>query len=163
MISHLKSVLSTLALLAAIPAHAAQPAANAATLEAVSGKVVCRTAGAIDGKSAELCVAQGMFAHDIYEVRVGDATAVKGIDDATTTGISGTFNGQTVSLKCDPVLSAPDNLTDGQIEGFRFMKPSASREELKQLAIRVNTVETGRHCVARSTADDVFTVDVKFQ
>lgn len=161
--SRLKFVLSTVALLAALPTHAASQAADTATLDAVSGKVVCRTVGTLDGKPGELCVAQGMFAHDIYEVRFGGTSAAKGTDDATTTGISGTFNGQTVTLKCEPVLSVPDNLTDAQIEGFRFMNPTASREELKQMAIRVNTVETGRHCVARANAVDIFTVDVKFQ
>ncbi len=150
------------ALCTTLTAQAASDAAVPQSLEAVSGKTVCRAAGAVDGKASELCVTLGTFAHDLYEVRFDGVPAVKGIDDATTEGIAGTYSGRTIALKCDPILSAPDTVTDAQIDAVRFMDPSGSRDALRQMAIRMNTVETGRHCVARADAAPLFAIDVRF-
>ncbi|MFC0401701.1 hypothetical protein [Paraburkholderia rhizosphaerae] len=103
------------------------------------------------------------MAHDIYEVRMDGTSVVKGIDDATSSGINGAYHGQPVSLKCEPVLSAPDNVSDAQIEGMRFMKPDGTREELKQLYLSLHTTETGRQCAINADANPLFTVDVRFK
>jgi hypothetical protein len=147
------------------PVDAASPAAEAATLDAVPGKTTCRAAtlNGQPGKSAELCVTQGSFAHDVYDVRIGGASVVKGIDDATTAGIASTYDGQPIRLTCTPVLSKPDDVTDAQIESMRFANPKGTHEELKRLYVTLHTVETGRHCAINDNAAELFAVDVRFQ
>ncbi|NPT61915.1 hypothetical protein [Paraburkholderia elongata] len=148
-----------------VSGYAATPTAGIPTLDPLPGKATCSIVNITNhvGKSAELCVTTGSFAHDLYEVRIDRSTVVKGIDDATTTGIASEYNGQSISLQCSPVLSAPDNITDAQIESVRFMNPSAKRDQLKQLFISINTTETGRRCTVRADLTELFSVDVHFR
>jgi hypothetical protein len=154
---------ASLSLPVCTPAHAAESAT--ATLDAMAGKTACRASALASqpGKSGELCVTQGSFAHDIYEVRIDGASVVKGIDDATTAGIAGTYNGQPVRLTCTPVLSKPEHVTDAQIESMRFANPQGTREQLIGLYQTLNTVETGRHCSIADNSAEWFAVDVRFE
>ncbi|WP_230461614.1 hypothetical protein [Burkholderia ubonensis] len=115
------------------------------------------------GSSLTLCVKKGHFAHDQYEVKVDGAVVVKGIDDETTGGVNGSYGGRPVNLTCAPVLSAPEEVTESQIESMRSMDPQATREQLKQRYLSLNTVETARHCVVRVDSKNVLSTDIHFE
>lgn len=138
----------------------------ATRLDPVDGKEAC-TAGInvpnTPGGSLALCIKKGLFAHDQYEVKADGAVVLKGIDDETTDGVNGSYSGRPISLKCTPVLAAPESVTDSQIESMRSSYPTASRDQLKQHYVLLNTLETGRHCVVRIDAANVLSADIRFE
>ncbi|WP_198363759.1 hypothetical protein [Burkholderia ubonensis] len=149
--------LSTSSAFAARPQVADEPGA---------GKDFCTPGESMpnaSGSSLTLCVKKGHFAHDQYEVKVDGAVVVKGIDDETTGGVNGSYGGRPVNLTCTPVLSAPEEVTESQIESMRSMDPQATREQLKQRYLSLNTVETARHCVVRVDSRNVLSTDIHFE
>ena len=143
---------------------ASAPVPDEATFDAVTNGTVCRTTlltGKI-GKSAELCLTSGLFAHDVYALRIDGQPVAQGIDDETTHGIVGQYQGQSVRLTCQPKLDAPTSVSNDQIDSVRKLKPDATRDELKKLYLSLNTTEVGRHCGVDSQSAELFSVDVRF-
>ncbi len=135
-------------------------------LTAQNGKNVCLSMNGVDGSSSpyDLCMAQGMFAHDIYAVRIGGIPILKGIDDSTTTGISGMFYGNPIRLRCEPVSQLANDITSKTIEdGIQYeqqgMKKSTFEERLRHV-ISTNVVEIGRHCILSNTNGVIAKLDV---
>ncbi|ACC76317.1 hypothetical protein VOI32_35980 [Paraburkholderia caribensis] len=164
------SILVAIALVTSIVvAHRPAVAAggsDAITLTPVDDKAACSptvSTQGTPGKSVELCITKGLFAHDLYEVKIDGTVVVKGIDDATTNGVNGAYGGQSINLTCTPVLSAPENVTDSQIESMRTLDPKATREQLKRQYVLLNTTETGRHCVVRTDSTNFLAVDILFE
>ncbi|MPV64315.1 hypothetical protein [Burkholderia sp. BE17] len=160
------SAISVVVSIALAPQLAVADAPGAIRLDPVAGKEAC-TAGVgvpnTPSGSLTLCVKKGLFAHDQYDVKADGAVVLKGIDDETTDGVNGSYSGRPISLKCSPVLSAPDSVTDSQIEAMRNSYPTASRDQLKQHYMLLNTLETGRHCIVRIDETSLLSVDIHFE
>lgn len=140
------------------------PDPDAVEFDAISRQTVCRTTlltGKI-GQSAQLCVSEGLFAHDLYELRIDGVEVAKGIDDETTQGVSGQFHDQAIKLTCQPQLDVPKNVTDAQIESVRASLPNGTHDDLKKLYLSLNSTEIGRHCTVAAQAAELFSVDVRF-
>ncbi|MPV67675.1 hypothetical protein [Burkholderia sp. BE17] len=160
------SAISLVVSIALAPQLAVADAPGAIRLDPVAGKEVCTAGVGVpntpDGLLS-LCVKKGLFTHDQYEVKANGAVILKGIDDETTDGVSGSYSGRPIDLKCTPVLSAPDSVTDSQIESIRKSYPTASRDQLKQHYMLLITLETGRHCVVRIEETSLLSVDLHFE
>jgi hypothetical protein len=152
---------------------AAEPNQTASTfstpmLMAESGKNICQPMTSPDGNPSafELCVANGLFAHDVYTIRTAGVSIVKGIDDETTNGINGLFYGNPIHLKCEPISQFYDKLSDKEIEdqanSLNNKIPNSTFEERKQMVIAMNMVEIGRHCTLSNSNGIAARLDVKF-
>ena len=82
-----------------------------------------------DTVTAELCVTQASFAHDNYKLKINDSTVLMGIDDQTTTGISTSYNGKPVSLRCAPQLVN----SASSINDIRKIVPMFSDQKINEL------------------------------
>ncbi|WP_199541858.1 hypothetical protein [Paraburkholderia kururiensis] len=146
----------------------ADAASSKPVLMAEAGKDICQPMTGPDGSASafELCVANGLFAHDVYSVRIAGVPVVKGIDDETTKGVGGTFYGNPISLKCEPINEPYDKVTDKELDeranSLEKTMPNSTFEERKRFAILMNTVETGRHCALSNSNGIVSRLDVKF-
>jgi hypothetical protein len=146
----------------------ADPVSSKPVLMAESGKNICQPMTGPDGSASafELCVANGLFAHDVYSVRVAGVFVVKGIDDETTKGVGGTFYGNPISLKCEPINEPYEKFTDKELDdranSLEKTMPNSTFEERKRFAVRMNMVETGRHCALSNSDGIVSRLDVKF-
>ncbi|RBB31490.1 hypothetical protein DPV79_40930 [Burkholderia reimsis] len=160
------SAISLAASIALAPQLAVADAPGAIRLDPVAGKEACTAGVGVPNTSSgslALCVKNGLFAHDQYEVKADGAVVLQGIDDETTDGVNGSYSGRPISLKCTPVLSAPESVTDSQIEPMRSSYPTASRDQLKQHYVLLNTLETGRHCVVRVDSTNILSADIHFE
>lgn len=132
----------------------------------IPGKAVCKSSsGAIKDISikSELCVTQGSFSHDVYVLKINGKPVLKGIDDETTKGISSTFQNQKINLTCSPQHKAPNEVSQEKIEATQKAVPNLSFEEARKMAIMMETVETGRLCIASSGENPFMTVQVNFE
>lgn len=141
---------------------------TAPLLMAEVGKNICQPMKGGDGNSSpfELCVANGMFSHDIYEVRIAGVSVIRAIDDDTTKEVDGKFYGGIVNLRCDPVNQLANDVTnksiEDSVESLKKSMAKASFEDRMKFAIRMNTVEVGRHCTLSNSAGEVAKMSVKF-
>ena len=132
------------------------------------GENTCQAMNNVDEtpSSIELCVASGLFSHDIYSVRANHAVVVKGIDDETTKGIDGILHEHPVKLKCDPVNQLASDITASSlantIASLKKSMPNATFEARKNVAISMNLIETGRHCALSDSGGLVAKMDVKW-
>lgn len=133
-------------------------------LKAAPGKVVCQSRQVQIGDAASeaaLCVKGGNFSHDLYTFSINKKTAAKGIDDETTIGIIANYKGQEARLICVPQLQAPTDISAEKIAAYQeTMKLSA--EEARRLALRLESVETGRLCTATLNNEKLIEVQVTF-
>lgn len=138
------------------------------SLAAQTGKNICQPMNGADGSvsSFDLCVANGMFSHDVYDLQVGGISITKGVDDQTTTGIKSLFHGNEISLKCIPINQLANDVTAKTIEdsvnGMRKSMGKFSFEDRMNLAIRIHTVEVGRHCTLTASTGSVAMLDISF-
>jgi hypothetical protein len=132
----------------------------------IPGKAVCKpSSGAINDKSvkSELCVTQGNFSHDVYMLKINGKPVLKGIDEDTTKGISSTFQNQKINLTCTPQHKGPSEVSQEKIETTQKAIPNLSVEDARKMAIMMETVETGRLCIASSGESPFMTVQVNFE
>ena len=164
-----RSLLSAglLQLAAVSAAHAADRAPQA--IAAVPGKEVCVAGTAtVAGNTAptELCVTGGSFSHDLYALKIGGRTAVKGIDDQTTTGIAGTFNGAQLVLRCVPLELSPKGTPAANLVEVRRVLPGATEARVQELANLLSSIpmgmELGRTCTASSDGQAIISAQVSF-
>ncbi len=133
-------------------------------LKAVPGKVTCQSKQVqISGSAAEaaLCVAGGNFSHDTYVFSIDKKTAARGIDDETTKGVVASYKGQEAKLSCAPQVQAPADISAEKIAAYQEMM-KVSAEEARKLAMRLETVETGRLCSALLNNEKLIEVLVTF-
>ena len=134
-------------------------------LKAVPGKATCQAKQVqIGGAPAEaaLCVTGGNFSHDTYVFSIDKKTAVRGIDDETTKGVAASYKGQQAKLTCAPQVQEPADISAEKIAAYQeLMKVSA--EQARKLAMRMETVETGRLCTALLNNEKLIEVLVTFE
>lgn len=133
-------------------------------IKAEPGKVACQSRQVQIGDAASeaaLCVKGGHFSHDLYIFSINKKTAAMGIDDETPIGIIANYKGQQARLICVPQLQAPTDVSAEKIAVYQeTMKLSA--EEARRLALRLESVETGRLCTATLNNEKLIEVQVTF-
>jgi hypothetical protein len=149
-------------------AHGAAFSADTPALEitAIPGKTVCQSKEKIRDNipiKAELCVTQGDFSHDTYQLKLGGNTILRGIDDETTKGISSSYNGDKIQLTCVPKHEAPTDISPEKVAEIQKMMPKFSQEDAVKAAILMGTVEVGRSCVVLFGNEPLIEVLVKFE
>lgn len=149
-------------------AHGAAFSADSPRLEiaAIPGKTICQSTEQMRGNllmKAELCVTQGNFSHDTYQLKIGGNTILKGIDDETTRGISSNYNGERIGLTCVPKHEAPTDISPEKVAAVQKMMPKLSQEEAVKMAVLMDTVEVGRSCVVLLGNEPLIEVLVKFE
>ena len=154
-------------LLLSLAAGAAQAAEPLAAINAVPGKPVCHAAPAsIDGKpvAAKVCVIGGSFSSDRYALILNGTVIVQGIDDQTTEGVAGSFDGQPVMLRCVPQSLYPKATPEETQAEVRRILPNASPEKVVETATDVPAMglELGRICTATRGAQALMAVQVLF-
>lgn len=136
-------------------------------IASVPGRIVCQSRPVTIGEKsvdAKLCVTGGNFGHDKYAVKIGWSTVVEGIDDETTTGISGAYKGVPVALTCVPQHKAPaegDSMVESMAKSLAG-RPGTSPEEAHDMAVKMLTAEVGRLCTFRQGEHDLMAVQVNF-
>ncbi len=112
---------------------------------------------------AEICVTQGNFSHDVYVLKIDGNTALKGIDDETTKGISSSYKSQKVGLSCAPQELAPN----ASLEEVQKMLPGHSPAKAKELVALMKDsktpIEVGRLCTASSEGTAFLSAQVIFE
>lgn len=129
------------------------------------GKQVCQAASTRIGEQAgkvELCVIGGKFSHDTYILAIDGKPLLKGIDDETTAGLSGTYRGDAVSLICAPQIEGPKEVDAEKIAAYQNLF-RLSAEKARERAILAESVEVGRLCTARAGSTPVLAVQVMFE
>lgn len=99
---------------------------------------------------AKLCVVEHMATPSEYYALIEGRQVAGGFDDEVAEGVRGSFQGMPLTLRCPAILKAPDTVPQERIEEMRKKRPNASEEELRRMAIRADTVETGRDCSLRA-------------
>lgn len=133
-----------------------------------SGKNICHVMSQPDGTPSpyELCVARGMFSHDVYTVRFAGVPLLRGIDDSTTNGIDGKLWGSPIRLQCAPVNQLAKDVTNERLESAiltnRISSSGFSFEQELSFAIMTNVLEIGRHCTLNNTDGVMAKLDVDF-
>lgn len=145
----------------------AETGGTAPEITAVPKKMVCSSLEiAVNGKAAkgQLCITEGMFAHDTYAFDIQGDKVLTGIDDETTKGLTGTYQGQSMSMVCTPELKAPkdDDSMVVSTEKSLMSKPGMTPERAHHLAVAMLTLEIGRQCVVKQGAQALMTVPVRF-
>jgi hypothetical protein len=111
-----------------------------------------------------LCVTQGKFAHDNYAFDIDGDTVLSGIDDDTTKGITGNYDGQSIRLTCKPELKKPlddDPMVTGMAKSLAS-KPGVSEQQAHQMAVAMLTTEVGRECLIEQADKVLMDVNVHF-
>jgi len=138
----------------------------ALTIVAKPGKVQCRSKDqTINGAAlaVELCVGEGSFSHDTYQVKIGGRAVLTGIDDQTTKGLVAAYQGEEVRLTCTPELEAPSEISPEEIAAVRKHNPELSEAQARGVVMRISSVEVGRACVAKLAGRTVLEVQIKFE
>lgn len=95
----------------------------------------------------ELCVTQGNFSPDKYVLKFNGQVVLQGIDDETTIGITSTYKGKTVALKCVPQIIK----TRATAEEIQKAVPSYSKDKVNEIADLMSRssfdIEIARQCV----------------
>lgn len=150
-------------LLAIAGAAGASDDAPSASLSPVPNREVCASGKlALDGTKThlELCVKSAMFQHDQYTLKIDGHDVAAGIDDETTTGVTGMSGDRAVGLVCIPLHEKRGEPNAGLVEAF--VKKGMSEENARKAAELTTTVEAGRNC-AVSVNDTVrWNVRVQF-
>jgi len=110
----------------------------------------------------ELCVTGGSFAHDVYTIYIDRKIIAHGIDDETTSGVSGLYHDEKVSLVCTPQNEPPKTVSPEDVATYQETM-HLSAEDARKMAIASNTVEVGRLCKAQLADKPLIEVQVVFQ
>jgi hypothetical protein len=138
-------------------------------LHAPVGKDTCLSTKAPLGASsveAGLCVARGNFSHDAYTLKIDGQTVLKGIDDETSAGISSSYKGQKLELRCDAQNVSPKETPEATLLEVQRLMPNSSVDETRRIAALIvpgtGGMEIGRLCAASSGGRRFLTVQVLF-
>lgn len=137
------------------------------TLKVVPGQTTCQSQDINVGSKAakgRLCVTQGKFSHDKYAFDIDGQPVLSGIDDETNNGITGSYNGQSISLVCKPELKKPtedDPMVAGMAKSL-MSKPGVSEQQARQMASAMLTVEVGRQCLVEQDKQTLMDVSIHF-
>jgi hypothetical protein len=129
------------------------------------GKLTCQSSSSKIGEvtaKIELCVVAGNFSHDTYILNVDKKAVLKGIDDETTKGLTGTYQGEKITMTCVPQHEAPKEVSAATIAVYQ-KSMNLSAEDAKKAAIIAGTVEVGRRCSARWGSTSLIEVQVSFE
>ncbi|WP_431634708.1 hypothetical protein ACQVBX_13485 [Dyella sp. KULCS107] len=136
-------------------------------LKAIPGHTACEPGKiVISDRSVQLslCVTQGSMAHDRYVLEIAGEEVLSGIDDETSRGLSGHYQGAPISMVCKPEHKAPaddDPMVASLAKGF-MSHPGTSAEQAHKMAVLMLTTEIGRQCVVRQGEQILMTVPVCF-
>jgi hypothetical protein len=142
-------------------------ASDVKVIKATSGRPACQTQElTVGSKSAKgkLCVTQGLFSHDEYTFNINRKLVLSGIDDETTQGIVGSYDGQRISMTCKPESKKPedDDRMVAETTKSLMSKPGVSEQEAHGTAVAMFTIEVGRHCVVEQDSQLLMATDIQF-
>ncbi|HXU93354.1 MAG TPA: hypothetical protein VFP33_06830 [Gallionella sp.] len=140
-------------------------------ITAVAGKEICQSMKVVIGEipvKSELCVTQGSFSHDQYNLKIDDEVQLKGIDDETSLGITSTYKNHKLALKCVAQNVFPRATPEATLAEVQKAMPNSSQDEVVEMAKLLGTapgmgMEIGRLCTASTDGSSFMTVQVMFK
>lgn len=130
------------------------------------GQTVCHAqplAQANGTATLALCITEGSFSHDQYDLTLSGKTVLHGTDDETTKGIASDDHNQKLGLLCMPQNVMPGMSAD-QVEkmvpGYAPDKIRALVEKLKDETIGI---ELGRMCTVSVDGKPAMRVQAVFE
>jgi hypothetical protein len=144
-------------------------ASDEGVLKAIPGKTVCQAQDIHLGSKVvqgQLCTLEGNFGHDKYIFDVAGEHVLAGIDDETTKGIAGSYNGDRINMTCKPEETKPaadDPMVASMAKSLMSKaKPGTSEQEAHAMAMAMLTTEIGRRCTIDYKGQSVMNVSVHF-
>jgi hypothetical protein len=151
-------------LTSALVLTAARADGDAPSMTAKAGTSVCHVQQATLASGeveVRLCVKQGSFSHDEYSVTLGESAVLKAIDDETSRGVEGSYQGKPISLRCEAKLRVPETASPGLVGALE--KKGLSHADAEKTVLHMETVEVGRLCVIREGTRELVKVLVEFK
>lgn len=162
-----KSYLGVAVLSILAGANASAQTSGQQILKAIPDQRVCQSQGLSIGSQpvkGTLCVTQGKFDHDSYAFDINGKVVLSGVDDDTTKGVTGNYNGQPVRLTCKPELKKPaddDPMVAGMAKSLAS-KPGVSEQQAHKMAVAMLTTEVGRQCLIEGGSQTLMDVSIYF-
>ncbi|WP_374626337.1 hypothetical protein [Pandoraea sp.] len=143
-----------------LPARLARAALGAAAVLALAVTVssaahaasnYCQRA-TFDGASSErmtVCVHRQAFDNDIYVLRLGGRTALRGTDDEVAHGLFGRVGNRLVAMRCE-VEASPAHVSPAVAQALSWQ----TGVRLQRITDALGSVETGRRCTVKIDGAD---------